>query len=150
MSYSQMEFDCRLDSEKDLDANIATVLAFAYRQLRESDPKELASRHEGYGILAEYYCEVQKAVKEIGEGMKNYLKILPCENTNAIDTAASIQGASAKAVAKIVMMEAQARRVMNDMYAITQQETTPLEDYAEEMEESVEEVEDEAPESGDE
>jgi len=87
---------------------------------------------------------VQKAVKEIGEGMKNYLKILPCEDKNAIDTAASIQGASAKAVAKIVMMEAQARRVMNDMYAIAESKTTPLEDYAASLEadeEPLEEVE---------
>lgn len=144
MSYDQMELDCRLDAQKALDENIATVLAFAYRQLKDSDPKMVASRHEGYGLLAEYYCDVQRAVKMVGEGMKNYLKILPCENTNAIEAAASIRNAAAEAVAKIVTMQAQAERVMNDMYTLAGEYSTPLEDYMdsmEEIEDAIEEVE---------
>lgn len=145
MSYEQMELDCRMDAERNLDENIATVLTFSYAQLKAGSPKPVASRHEGYGLLAEFYCEVQKAVKSIGEGMKNYLKILPCENTNAIEAASSIRNAAAEAVTQIVVMEAQAERVMNDMYKLAGSETTPLEDYADSIAEdaAMEEVEEE-------
>lgn len=145
MNYEQMEFDCRLDSERNLEDNIATVLAFAYNQLKDSNPKQVESRHEGYGLLVETYCDVQKALKAVGEGMKNYQKILPCANTNAIEAASSIRNSSAEAVTKIVMMEAQAERVMNDMYKIAGEEPTPLEDYAASLEadDPLEEVEEE-------
>lgn len=145
MSFEQMEMDCRLDSERNLENNIATVLTFAYNQLKDSNPKQVESRHEGYGLLVESYCEVQKALKAVGEGMKNYQKILPCANTNAIEAASSIRNATAEAATKIVAMNAQAERVMNDMYKIAGEETTPLEDYAASMgvDDPMEEVEEE-------
>ena len=48
----QMEFDCRLDSERELEENVNIALEFACKQVKENSRAKVQNRHDGYGIAS--------------------------------------------------------------------------------------------------
>ena len=87
----QYQMDCRLDSERDLEENVSIMITFAHRQLeaRVGD-NFVKNRYEGYGLLSEQFSGLAKALKEVGNGMTTFLKIMPLGDSRAIDAVASI------------------------------------------------------------
>lgn len=141
--YEQMEFDVRLESDRDLQENVNLAIDFACKQVQQERPKTIENRHEAYGILAEQYARVQKSMKEVNESFKKYGLILPIDDVAAVEAANSINNAATEAVYEAVKLVAFANKAMNDLYQNNSYENTPLEDYMDEQEnDGFEEVED--------
>lgn len=125
----QYQLDCRLDSEKDLEENVSIMITFAHRQLESRVGNNFVkNRYEGYGLLSEQFSGLAKALKEVGNGMSTFLKIMPMGDSRAIDAVASIENSLADVTKQAVQMAAEARRINDDLYH-NAPETTPLEDY---------------------
>lgn len=139
----QMEFDTRLDSERDLEENVAAAEEFACRQLEAMHLPHVTSRHDGYGIASEYYQVMKNTTKGVDQSMKEFLTILPSDNSKGIEAAASLKNAASKLVLAAITLTAQADRIMNDLYRVVGEEKTPIEEYmeanAEDFEEALEE-----------
>ena len=125
----QYQMDCRLDSERDLEENVSIIITFAHRQLeaRVGD-NFVKNRYEGYGLLSEQFSGLAKALKEVGNGMTTFLKIMPLGDSRAIDAVASIENSLADVAKQAVRMAAEAHRINDDLYH-NAPETTPLEEY---------------------
>ena len=125
----QYQMDCRLDSERDLEENVSIMITFAHRQLeaRVGD-NFVKNRYEGYGLLSEQFSGLAKALKEVGNGMTTFLKIMPLVDSRAIDAVASIENSLADVAKQAVRMAAEAHRINDDLYH-NAPETTPLEEY---------------------
>ncbi len=52
----QLEFDCRLESERELEENVNIALEFACKQVKETSKSKVSNRHDGYGIASEFYA----------------------------------------------------------------------------------------------
>ena len=135
--YEQTELDLRLDSEKQLEENISQVVLFANMQLTEDlqDWERIRNRHEGYGVLAEKHNLLQAAMKGVGEDMKEYLKILPSNDAQALQTAGRLENSLTKAITAAVRMAAECKRVADDLNEVEKARLTPLEEWAESREE---------------
>ncbi len=125
----QYQMDCRLDSERDLEENVSIMITFAHRQLeaRVGD-NFVKNRYDGYGLLSEQFSGLAKALKEVGNGMTTFLKIMPLGDSRAIDAVASIENSLADVAKQAVRMAAEAHRINDDLYH-NAPETTPLEEY---------------------
>ena len=125
----QYQMDCRLDSERDLEENVSIMITFAHRQLeaRVGD-NFVKNRYEGYGLLSEQFSGLAKALKEVGNGMTTFLKIMPLGDSRAIDAVASIENSLADVAKQAVRMAAEAHRINDDLYH-NAPETAPLEEY---------------------
>lgn len=88
--YEQMEFDVTLDSERELKENINVAVDFACRQLMATQPPTVGSRQEGYGIAAQYFGAVNRAMDGLKAGMKQYLAILGATDADAVNAASSL------------------------------------------------------------
>ena len=128
---NQMEMDLRLDSEKELDENIAILKTVAFQQLMNSNPSTVNSRHEGYGFLMEHYCSVQGCVKGVKSGMDRYTAALSSDDVNAMDIAVMIEQAITDVITAAVRMAAEAKRVAEDLYEANKLLKTPLEEMTE-------------------
>lgn len=117
MKYEQTELDLRLDWERDMDENIEVLVSFAYRVLMNAQEGNVVkNRHEGYGLLAEQYVNVNAALKGLKDDMAAYLKILPVDDFKAVDAVASIDGSLHKLIVAAVRMAAQAKRISDELY----------------------------------
>ena len=125
----QYQMVCRLDSERNLEENVSIMITFAHRQLeaRVGD-NFVKNRYEGYGLLSEQFSGLAKALKEVGNGMTTFLKIMPLGDSRAIDAVASIENSLADVAKQAVRMAAEAHRINDDLYH-NAPETTPLEEY---------------------
>lgn len=142
MIYEQQELDLRLDSERDLDENIEVVVSFAHGILMEAQAGNVVkNRHEGYGLLSEEYVNVTTAMKTLKDDMGVYLKILPIDDFKAVDAVASIDGSLHKLIVAAVRMAAQAKRISDELYSMTQLYRSPLEEYTAENSDGFETVE---------
>ena len=131
MKYEQTELDLRLDWERDMDENIEILVSFAHRVLMEAQAGNLVkNRHEGYGLLAEQYVNVNTALKSLKDDMAAFLKILPIDDFKAVDAVASIGGSLHKLIMAATNMAAQAKRISDELYTMTQSYKSPLEEYA--------------------
>ena len=128
--YDQMELDTRNGYEQSVDYAIgeAQEKAFDYvNYLRDGSP--VKNRHEGYGILAENFVELQKTQKKVQAGMSEFLKILPTDTRHAVEESSSILNAVHEVAVRATVMAAWANRVMKDLYDLqVLEEKTPLED----------------------
>jgi len=141
----QYQLDCRLDSERDLEENVSIMITFAHKQLEAKVGDNIVkNRYEGYGLLSEQFTGLAKALKEVGNGMSMFLKIMPLGDSRAIDAVASIENSLADVTKQAVQMAAEAHRINDDLYRNASLETTPLEDYMAEND-GFEEVGDGAP-----
>jgi hypothetical protein len=113
----QMNIDCRLDAEKAMDENIATLLSFAHSQLKKSEGYDITkNRFEGYGILADAAAGVTRTKKQLDEGMKSLLQVLSTDESRAIDEINSIENSAVELVDAAIQMAAQTMRVTSDLY----------------------------------
>lgn len=116
----QLEFDCRLESERELEENVNIALEFACKQVKETSKSKVSNRHDGYGIASEFYAGMKLDQKKVDESMKDFLRILPTEDdAKAVEAASSLKNA------------AQADRIMHDLYEEVSNYTTSVEDYLE-------------------
>lgn len=144
--YEQMELDVRLDSEKDLKDNVAKVIQFAYNK-RNIEAEEMGrpipavrNKHEGYGIAAEAWSKIQIKEKDIKNGMGDYLALLQVQGEDAIRSCARLYDAAMNLAIEAIGMAADMNRILNDLY-YGNHEKTPLEEYAESMEEEADAAE---------
>ena len=56
----QLEFDCRLESERELEENVNIALEFACKQVKETSKSKVSNRHDGYGIASEFYAGMNR------------------------------------------------------------------------------------------
>lgn len=131
-NYEQMEFDCRLDSERTLQENVNVSIEFACKQVKEQGLPEVVSRHEGYGIAAEGYSALQVADKKVNDSMKFFASILSTNDAKGVEAASSLKSAAVSAAIVAVQLAAQADRIMQDLYVRSSEEKSPLEEYADE------------------
>ena len=126
----QMEFDCRLDSERELEENVNIALEFACKQVKENSRAKVQNRHDGYGITSEYYATMKTGQKKVDESMKDFLRILPADDdAKAVEAASSLKNAATQLVLDATKLAAQADRIMHDLYDEVSSYTTPMEDY---------------------
>lgn len=119
----QLEFDCRLESERELEENVNIALEFACKQVKETSKSKVSNRHDGYGIASEFYAGMKLDQKKVDESMKDFLRILPTEDdAKAVEAASSLKNAATGLVLQATKLAAQADR---SSY------TTPVEDYLE-------------------
>lgn len=121
----QLEFDCRLESERELEENVNIALEFACKQVKETSKSKVSNRHDGYGIASEFYAGMKLDQKKVDESMKDFLRILPTE-----DDAKAVEAATGL-VLQATKLAAQADRIMHDLYDEVSSYTTPVEDYLE-------------------
>lgn len=124
----QLEFDCRLESERELEENVNIALEFACKQVKETSKSKVSNRHDGYGIASEFYAGMKLDQKKVDESMKDFLRILPTEDdAKAVEAASSLKNAATGLVLQATKLAAQADRIMHDLY----EEVRPVEDYLE-------------------
>ena len=128
----QMEFDVRLESDRELEENVNVALDFACKQVRANSRAKVQNRHDGYGIASEFYANMKTGTKKVDESMKDFLRILPTDDDGkAVEAASSLKNAAAQLMIDATKLAAQADRIMNDLYEEVSSYTTPVEDYLE-------------------
>lgn len=129
----QVNMDLRLDSERDLQSNIGTMIDFAELVRKDTDGEQrvIRSKQEGYGYLAQLYTAVQANMKSVKVGMDKLLGMLGTDESACADQAASIFNSCQDVVESALLMAAEAKKVSADLYAIIPEPgLTPLEQMA--------------------
>ena len=129
----QLLMDLRLDSEKDLQGNIATMVDFAelVRKDMAGEQRIIRSKQEGYGYLAQLYVTVGANMKNVKVGMDKLLGMLGGDPEECADQAASIYNSCQDVIESALLMAAEARKVSQDLYSIaatTQSSMNPIEE----------------------
>lgn len=145
--FVQEELDLRLEPERELDENIGVIVEFAFRQAMESAASDVKNRHEGYGLLAEQFVNVNAALKMVKDSMTMLLKVLPVDDFKAMDAAGAIENSLTDLVKASLWMTAEAKRVSEDLYYKAGMVKTPLEEYQEAQEADTDGFEEAAAES---
>ncbi len=132
----QYQLDCRLSSERSLEENTNVMIDFAHDIVKAEKPGKVGNRHEGYGILAEAMCSLNLQMKSVSDGMKGFLIGLSSDDdVRAIERVESVSNALADTIVAAVTMAADAKRISDDLYQNSGGFRTPLEEYAEGMDE---------------
>lgn len=130
----QLEFDLRLDYERNLKDNLITVTKFAGEQMKqnledEGRPlKAVESKQEAYGIAAQQFVKVCTKEKALKGQMGDFLKLLDADG-EATQVAGTIYNAAMELAQESILMAAQASRILADLYYT--EPRTPLEEYME-------------------
>ena len=130
----QMEFDLRLDYERNLKDNLIAVTKFAGEQMKqnledEGRPlKAVESKQEAYGIAAQQFVKVCTKEKALKGQMDDFLKLLDADG-EATQVAGTIYNAAMELAQESILMAAQASRILADLYYT--EPRTPLEEYME-------------------
>ena len=70
----QMEFDVRLESDRELEENVNVALDFACKQVRANSRAKVQNRHDGYGIASEFYANMKTGTKKVDESIRRWEK----------------------------------------------------------------------------
>ena len=123
-----------------LKENMQEVANRTLEQIQENIVlSEVKNRHEGYGISAEHYIIMQKAFKSIKTDMDDFLKLLPVEDKNALNTVSSLYNSAIDMGVAAMEFAAQCKRILADLY---DKEKAPLEQYMDGMESDTKDFED--------
>ena len=123
-----------------LKENMQEVANRTLEQIQEKTVlSEVKNRHEGYGISAEHYIIMQKAFKSVKTDMDDFLKLLPVEDKNALNTVSSLYNSAVDMGVVAMEFAAQCKRILADLY---DKEKSPLEQYMDEMESEAEDYDD--------
>ena len=123
-----------------LKENMQEVANRTLEQIQENIVlSEVKNRHEGYGISAEHYIIMQKAFKSVKTDMDDFLKLLPVEDKNALNTVSSLYKSAIDMGVAAMEFAAQCKRILADLY---DKEKSLLEQYIDEMESDKEDFED--------
>jgi len=126
--------------KENLKENMQEVADRTLEQMQEDAIlSEVKNRHEGYGISAEHYIIMQKAFKSVKTDMDDFLKLLPVEDKNALNTVSSLYNSAIDMGVAAMEFAAQCKRILADLY---DKEKSPLEQYMDEMESDKEAFED--------
>ena len=140
--YEQMELDTRPKLVAALQELTDGTIKEAQDMILESrrqiaaengtTPATVRNRHEAYGIAAEQYTRIAKAVSAIKNDTATLLSALPDPNYNAVDATSSIVNSTAEAAMVLTYAAAEMKRTLNDLYTAEYSEpaSTPLEDLA--------------------
>lgn len=140
--YEQMELDTRPKLVAALQELTDGTIREAQDMILESRrqiaaengtaPATVRNRHEAYGIAAEQYTRISKAVSAIKNDTATLLNALPDPNYNAVDATSSIVNSTAEAAMVLTYAAAEMKRTLNDLYTAEYSEpaSTPLEDLA--------------------
>ena len=91
----QMEFDVRLESDRELEENVNIALEFACKQVKTNSKAKVQNRHDEYGIASEFYANMKTGIKKVDESMKDFLRILPADDdAKAVEAASSLKNAA--------------------------------------------------------
>lgn len=137
MKYEQQEFDLRLDYEKDLKSNLATVAKFTGEKMAADleavgrPLTEIRTKQEAYGVAAQQFVNVSAKVKALKGEMDDFLKGLSGDG-EAVQIAGSLYNFSIELAQESIIMAAHANRILADLYYGN---ATPIEDYLAEQEE---------------
>ena len=123
-----------------LKENMQEVANRTLEQIQENIVlSEVKNRHEGYGISAEHYIIMQKAFKSVKTDMDDFLKLLPVEDKNALNTVSSLYNSAIDMGVAAMEFAAQCKRILADLY---DKEKSPIEQYIDERESDTEDFED--------
>ena len=128
----QLEFDLRLDYERNLKDNLITVTKFAQEKMRQDledvgrPLKTVESKQEAYGIAAQQFVKVCAKEKQLKGEMDDFLKLLDADG-EATQVAGTIYNAAIELSQECILMAAQASRILADLYYT--EPRTPLEEY---------------------
>ncbi len=140
--YEQMELDTRPKLVAALQELTEGAIKEAQDMIQENrrqiatengtTPATVRNRHEAYGIAAEQYARIAKAVSAIKNDTATLLNALPDPNYNAVDATSSIVNSTAAAATVLLHAAAEMKRTLNDLYTAEYSEpaSTPLEDLA--------------------
>ena len=140
--YEQMELDTRPKLVAALQELTEGAIKEAQDMIQESrrqiatengtTPATVRNRHEAYGIAAEQYARIAKAVSAIKNDTATLLNALPDPNYNAVDATSSIVNSTAAAATVLLHAAAEMKRTLSDLYTAEYSEpaSTPLEDLA--------------------
>lgn len=140
--YEQMELDTRpklITALQELtDGTIKEAQDMILESRRQiaaengTTPATVRNRHEAYGIAAEQYTRIAKAVSAIKNDTATLLNALPDPNYNAVDATSSIVNSTAEAAMVLTYAAAEMKQTLNDLYTAEYSEpaSTPLEDLA--------------------
>ena len=134
--YEQMELDTRpklVAALQELtDGTIREAQDMILESRRQIAADTVRNRHEAYGIAAEQYTRIAKAVSAIKGDTATLLNALPDPNYNAVDATSSIVNSTAEAAMVLIHAAAEMKRTLNDLYTAEYSEpaSTPLEDLA--------------------
>ena len=126
--------------KENLKENMQEVANRTLEQIQENEIlSEVKNRHEGYGISAEHYIIMQKSFKSVKTDMDDFLKLLPVEDKNALNTVSSLYNSAIDMGVAAMEFAAQCKRILADLY---DKEKSPLEQYMDEMESDTKDFED--------
>lgn len=143
MDYEQMELDTRPQLLASIQALASESVQEAMGMIQESHrrtaaasgskPSKVRNRHEAYGIAAEQYTRISKAVNAIKGDVSNLLSTLCDPNYNAVDATSSIVNSTTEASAVLIHAAAEMKRTLDDLYTAeyTEYGPTPMEELAE-------------------
>lgn len=131
-----MEMDLRLDYERDLKTNIATVAKFTGQKMKEDledagrPLTTIRTQQEAYGVAAQQFVKVGQKSKALKGGMDDFLKSLEGDG-EATQIAGGLYNSAIELAQEAVIMAAHAKRILEDLYYGS---TTPMEEYAASLE----------------
>lgn len=140
--YEQMELDTRPKLVAALQDLTAATIQEAQDMIRESrrqiatengtTPATVRNRHEAYGIAAEQYARISKAVNAIKGDVANLLGTLPDPNHHAVEATSDIVNSTTEAATVLLHAAAEMRRTLNDLYTAENSEPgpTPMDELA--------------------
>lgn len=140
--FEQMELDTRpqlLVAVQDLaEESVREALGMVQENLRRTaavigtTPAKVRNRHEAYGIAAEQYTRISKAVSAIKGDVAALLGTLGDPNHNAVEATSSIVNSATEAAAVLLHAAAEMRRALDDLYTAeyTEPGPTPLDELA--------------------
>ena len=123
-----------LEWNNDLKENLHEASWITLEQLKEqAELSEVKNRYEGYGISAEGYVSIQKAMKSVKTDMDDFLKLLPATERNALNCISSLYNSALDVGVEALKLAAQCQRILADLYD-KEKEMTPMEEYMESLE----------------
>lgn len=111
----QMEMNFTLDSERDINGNLSTLISLVFNQ-RKEEMDTVQNKHEAYGIASEAFQVLKGAENTVKGEMDTFLKVLPSSETDTIQICSSIYAAAQKTAAAAVDLAAKCQKIMNDLY----------------------------------
>lgn len=130
--YEQLEIDTTLDHERSLKDNVRDVIDFAFRQIEYYEqPKDVVSHHEGYGILADQLQTLLGNTKATSKAMDDTLKCLSNGEGDFVQHCGYLYAQAASVAESAIKFAAHAQRILKNL---TEGNLTPIEEYAEGLE----------------
>lgn len=135
-NYEQMELDTRRNLDIALENLTSDTVHTAEQMIMRCGeaPTPVRNRHEAYGIAAERFAKIRKAVKSIDTDTASLLGTLPDPNFSAVEAVSSICNSTLAATAVLIEATAEMRRTLRDLYSAessAQDETAPMDEWME-------------------